>query len=171
MKSNNIIMGVLVAVIAVMGVAFAAFSTTLEINGSATIDSNWDIEFVPGTCSDVSKDAAAPSSGTVKLKDGSTTTVEVKASLSSPGDSLECSVTVNNKGSLAAVRESWALTTALSDATNYEVTLDASGNDTLAPTNGTETLTMLIKYKDVDVKPTGTATFTATAVYKQAGVQ
>ena len=43
MKTNNIVMGVLVAVIAVMGVAFAAFSTTLNINGTATISSSWKV--------------------------------------------------------------------------------------------------------------------------------
>lgn len=167
MKTNNIIMGVLVAVIAVMGVAFAAFSTTLTISGTAEIDSNWNITFTAGTCTPVSKDAAAPSSGTVSV---SGTTATVTANMSSPGDTLACTVIVNNAGSLAAVRESWQMTEAVSNATAYTVTADAATNETLAPTTGTETLTINVTYKDVTAKPTGSATFKAVAVYKQAGV-
>ena len=167
MKTNNIIMGVLVAVIAVMGVAFAAFSTTLEINGSATIDSNWNITFTAGTCTAVNKDAAAPSSGTVSV---SGTTATVTANMMSPGDTLACTVIVNNEGSLAAVRDTWAITSAVSNTDAYEVTATAPTAATLAAETGTETLTINITYKDVTAKPTGSATFTGTATYKQAGV-
>lgn len=167
MKSNNIIMGVLVAVIAVMGVAFAAFSTTLTINGSATIDSNWNITFTAGTCTAVSKDANAESNGTVSV---SGTTATVTANMMSPGDTLACTVIVNNEGSLAAVRDSWAITKAVTNSDAYEVTATAPTVATLAAGTGTETLTINVTYKDVTAKPTGSATFTGTATYKQAGV-
>lgn len=167
MKSNNIIMGVLVAVIAVMGVAFAAFSTTLTINGSATIDSNWNITFTAGTCTAVSKDAKAESNGTVSV---SGTTATVVANMMSPGDTLACTVIVNNEGSLAAVRDSWSITKAVTNSDAYEVTATAPTAATLAAGTGTETLTINVTYKDVTAKPTGSATFTGTATYKQAGV-
>ena len=167
MKTNNIIMGVLVAVIAVMGVAFAAFSTTLTINGTAEISSNWNITFTAGTCTPVSKDAGAPSSGTVYV---SGTTATVTANMSSPGDTLACTVIVNNAGSLAAVRDSWAITTAVSNSDAYEVTATAPTAATLAAGSGTETLTINVTYKNVTTKPSGSATFTGTATYKQAGV-
>ena len=166
MKSNNIIMGVLVAVIAVMGVAFAAFSTTLEINGTATIDSNWNVTFTAGTCTATSKDGNNPSSGTISVNGNSAT---VTANMMSPGDVLECPVTVNNEGSLAAIRESWSIT-AGADTTNYTVTAVSETAAALAPETGSEVLKVRVTYKDVTVKPTGSASFTAVAVYKQAGV-
>lgn len=172
-KSNNIIMGVLVAVVAVMGVAFAAFSTTLNINGTATISSTWNVAFVAGTCTNTTqKDPVSKSSGTVTV---SGTTATIVASMASPGDVLTCTITTQNQGTLAAIRESWAanaLSTA--DATNYTVTATAPTAATLAAKNGStvasETLTVTIAYKDVTTKPTAAATFKATATYKQAGL-
>jgi len=173
MKSNNIIMGVLVAVIAVMGVAFAAFSTTLNINGTATISSEWNVSFEAGTCSNTTqKDSGKASTGTVSV---SGTTATVVANMASPGDVLTCTVKAKNNGTLAAIRDSWEITQAVSDSTSYTVAVSAPTATTLAAKNGStiasETLTMTITYKSsVTAKPTSAATFKAVATYKQAGV-
>jgi len=155
MKSNNIIMGVLVAVVAVMGVAFAAFSTTLTINGSASIDSSWAIEFTANGCEAVSKDANIPASGTIVMQgDTAVMTVDMKY----PGDSVTCKVIARNAGSLAAKRTSWALTAegAISDP-SYTVSVGGDAASVLN-TNDTEDLTITVVYKgDVTEKPTGTA--------------
>ena len=104
MKTNNIVMGVLVAVIAVMGVAFAAFSTTLNINGTATISSSWKVTFTAGTCTNTTqKDSGKASTGTVSVNG---TTATVVANMASPGDVLTCTVIAKNEGSLAAIRDS-----------------------------------------------------------------
>ena len=172
MKTNNIIMGALVAVIAVMGVAFAAFSTSLTINGTANISSNWAITFTAGNCTATNKDAGAPSSGTVGIEaDG--VTAKVNVTMMSPGDVVSCTITARNAGSLSATRQSWALTAdgAVTNADAYQVNLTASDDDgVLAPTES-ETLTVTVTYNDVTEKPASTATFKAQAIYKQTGVQ
>lgn len=166
MKSNNIIIGVLVAVVALMGVAFAAFSTTLTINGSASINSSWSITYTADGCTTVSKDQNIKSSGTIRM-DGDTAimTVDMKY----PGDTVTCNVIATNAGSLAAKRTSWALTAtgAITDP-SYEVTL---GGDTAAVLNqgDDENLSITVTYKrDVETTPSGTAKFEAQAVYEQA---
>lgn len=176
MKTNNIIVGVLVAVVAVMGVAFAAFSTTLTINGTATISSNWKIEYTAGNCTITdsayvsSTDQTKISRGTVSV-DGSGL-VTVTTHMVSPGDELTCNITVTNKSTgLNAIRSQWRITTAVSNATAYtvNVTSDPATAAALAP-NGSETLSVVVKYNDIenDDKPTADATFHAQAVYEQA---
>ena len=41
--SKNLVIGMLCAVLCIMAVAYAAFTTTLNINGSANISSNWSV--------------------------------------------------------------------------------------------------------------------------------
>ena len=43
-RKNNIIIGSLLAIVFVMAVGYAAFATNLNISGSSSISSNWDIE-------------------------------------------------------------------------------------------------------------------------------
>lgn len=165
MKSNNIIIGTLVAIVAVMGVAFAAFSTTLNINGTATISSTWNVTFTAGTCSPtIFKDAAAKSSGTVSL---SGTTATITANMSSPGDQIICTITANNEGTLAAIRTSWSITSAVTNADAYTVEAVQGTPTALAAGTGTETLSVRITYKDVTTKPIAAATFKAVATYAQ----
>ena len=49
MKKNNIIITFLIAIVCIMAITYAAFSTTLNINGTANIDSNWDIKITDVT--------------------------------------------------------------------------------------------------------------------------
>lgn len=169
MKSNNIIMGVLVAVIAVMGVAFAAFSTTLTVNGTASISSTWNVTFAQGTCSNtIQKDSGKASTGTVSV---SGTTATITANMASPGDVLTCTIIAKNEGTLAAIRTSWSITNAVSDSTSYKVEATAPTAATLAAKSGStvasETLTVKITYNNVTAKPSTSATFKAVATYEQ----
>ena len=43
-KKRNLIIGSLLAVLVVMTVGYAAFSTQLKITGNASITSNWDVQ-------------------------------------------------------------------------------------------------------------------------------
>jgi len=169
MKTNNIIMGALVAVIAVMGVAFAAFSTTLTINGTASIDSNWSITFSEGSCTVTSKDSNIPATATISVTDATAATATMTVNMKYPGDSATCTVIARNAGDLAAKRTSWALTAdgAISDE-SYTVSVSADTNNVLN-TGDTETLKITVTYKDtVTERPTTKATFKAQAVYEQA---
>ena len=44
-KNKNILIGTLLAVVFVMAVGYAAFAQQLTINGTATINSSWDVHF------------------------------------------------------------------------------------------------------------------------------
>ena len=44
-KHKNILIGTLLAVVFVMAVGYAAFAQQLQINGTATINSTWDVHF------------------------------------------------------------------------------------------------------------------------------
>ncbi len=168
---NRIIIGALIAVIVLMGVVFAAFSSSLKVNGTATIASEWKITYTAGTCTATSKDTKAPSSGTVVM-DGAT--ANITANMSSPGDILNCTITVKNEGTLPAKRSSFSVTTPLTKEDNYTVAVSPSGEgEVLAAKAGdtvkSETLTVTITYKAaVTTKPTANETFKATATYVQA---
>lgn len=178
-KSNNIIMGILVAVVAVMGVAFAAFSTTLNINGTATISSTWDVKFVAGTCTQtIQKDPSLKSTGTVTIPTG-TTTATIVANMASPGDEISCTITVQNQGTLAAKRTGISFngdghTIANGDSNfTWTVTPTAQEGTVLAAKNGStvasETITIKIMYSnEVTSKPTSSSTFKLIATYAQA---
>ena len=180
--SKNIVIGLLCTVLCIMAVAYAAFSTQLTVNGTASIQSNWSIEFEAGNngnCTAVSLDAGAPSSGTVTVNG---TTATVTALMSSPGDSLECTIIAKNTGSLPAIRKSWLMTNrngsdwndsgALLDG--FSASANATTNEVLAPGTGTETLTVNINYSPEVGEETGyptkpeQVTFTLTAIYEQA---
>ncbi len=169
-NNNNIIMIALVVIALVMGIAYAAFATTLNINGTAEIKSTWDIRFEAGTCTPtVTKDSGKASSGTISVQG---TTATVTASMASPGDKLSCTVTAKNYGTLAAKRTSWTVTsptqffnvTATPATTGTVTPLAAKAGDTIA----SETLTITIEYlSTVTTQPTQ-QTFTGVATYAQA---
>ena len=111
-----IIVALVVAIIS-LGVAFAAFSTTLNINGTATVQaSSWAIYFIPNTTNtaqpststaisstDINKSNFAgftntvTASGTVEA-----TTVTWNASFKTPGDKVVYTIHVRNNGSYNA---------------------------------------------------------------------
>lgn len=182
MKKNNITTIILVIAVVFMAVAFAAFATTLNINGTATISSDWNVSFVAGTCTNTTqKDSAKASTGTVSVNG---TTATVVADMASPGDVLECTVTSQNLGSLPAKRNTWELTSTPSvmvknasgeDISAYSVSITPTTNPgtVLAAKNGStiasETLTMTITFNaNAATAPTNSATFGATATYVQA---
>lgn len=180
MKTNNIIVGVLVAVVAVMGVAFAAFSTTLTIDGTATISSSWEITYEAGTCEVTDSKYVSSTTenqftrGTISVTDAGLVTVV--ANMVSPGDELTCSFTVTNSSEgLNAIRHTWAMVNTVSDTTAYTVNVKADPETAAALTPGdSETLSVVVKYNDIqnEDKPeageAGKATFTAQASYIQA---
>ena len=103
-----VIAALVVAVIS-LGVAFAAFSTTLNINGTATVTAaTWDIHFTgdsTGATTTTTVDANT-TTGTVQ-NDSSTTALTSTdftwgAILKSPGDSITYKFYVTNQGNFDA---------------------------------------------------------------------
>ncbi len=170
-KKRNIIMGSLCAVLLLMVVGYAAFSTALNINGTSSISSNWDIKITSIT--EGTKTGAATTtvdeSGNKKISGVGTLTASVEADLVSPGDSIEYDITVTNAGSLNAKLEKITL----SESNNPAIKFETSGlteGDTLTANGGTATLKLKITYdSNVTTQPENTkGTISVTLDYVQA---
>ena len=96
MKTKTLFIGGLCGVIFIMAIAYAAFATQLNINGTADITSKWDVQITGIEMA--SRVGLAESTST----SFNATTASFESSLLSPGDSVTYNVTVENKGTLNA---------------------------------------------------------------------
>lgn len=99
---KNILIGALLFTILVMAVGYAAFATTLNINGTATIAGSWDVE-ITGITSDTTH------GGTDKIGTPSftPTVATFDVEFAKPGDYAIYTVTVENKGTIDAKLDSF----------------------------------------------------------------
>lgn len=161
---KNIIISFLVAIVCIMAIAYAAFSQTLNINGTATIDSNWNIKITDVTTKNVIGDASKAFEPVV-----SDTAVTFKTNLVSPGDSMTYEVTISNEGTVDAKVESIEMT----DSKNPAIIFQTSGineND-LLEAGQTQTYNVIVSYSDsVTSQPKElTGTLTVKLNYVQNG--
>lgn len=113
-KHKNALIGALLAVVFVMAVGYAAFAQLLTINGTATIDSNWDVHFDPN------QNTASPTmgaGGTVQptgtiAYTSNNTVATLTANLKQPGDEVSFTLKPSNYGSLNAKAEAQPVITA-----------------------------------------------------------
>ena len=141
MKIKKIIIGVLCLVVCIMAVGFAAFSTTLNINGTASIESNWSIEFT--SIQEVSKSSGVTINN-APTASGTTATFDVD--LEKPGDAIEYQITVWNQGTLDAIISDINASETGSDAIKFEISNIKVG-DKLAKKTST-TFNIKISYDD-----------------------
>ena len=160
MKKNNIIVITLIVIICIMAISYAAFSTKLNINGSANITSDWDIKSTGVTTKNILGDATKAFEPVV-----SETSVTFKTNLFSPGDSMTYEVTIANEGTIDAKVDSIEMTESKNPAiifsTNgineddvleagakqtYEVTVAYNSNVTSQPEELSGTLTVKLNY-------------------------
>lgn len=139
MKEKGILVAMLCTVVIVMAVAFAAFSSNLKVNGTASIDSTWNVAFDAdnSSCSDGSSIAVS----------GTTATLAV--SLETPGDEVTCTIGVKNTGSLDAKLASITSTPTGTAPITFTVTPSTSDLTTrpvLAKQTGTESITVKVSY-------------------------
>ena len=114
-KKKSILIGGLLAVVVLMGIAYAAFASNLTITGAGSVSSNWCIGFDSTRTSDYQATAGI-SGGTVPTGSMSfsgdscagnyKTTASLNASFKQPGDKVEYTLTIGNKGTLPAAIES-----------------------------------------------------------------
>ena len=102
MKKQNIaIIGVIAFVLAV-AVGYALFSQTLTINGTATANGSFDVQFTKvGTPTSVGYTKSTDTDLASISNDGKTLTITVNK-LDYPGAYVEIPVTIENKGSIPA---------------------------------------------------------------------
>ena len=158
---NYIIIG-LCMILVIMGVGYAAFATQLKINGTANIDSNWNVRItnIQSTVqSGSASDAVTPSY--------TDTTATFKTNLVSPGDSMKYDITVSNEGSIDAVLESVEVNTGENEAITFETSGIENGDKLEA--SQTDILTVIVSYNSsITSQPENTnSTITVTLNYKQ----
>ena len=97
-KGRNIVIGALLAAIAIMAVGYAALSQSLTINGTASISSTWDVQIISiseGTPENGASNASSPT------HDGTSATFSTN--LTVPGSKMTYEITVKNSGNLNAM--------------------------------------------------------------------
>ena len=166
MKKKNIVLIVLVLLIVGVAVAYAAFSQKLTINGTAKIDSSWDVEITGITLDDTSVGATNETEPTF-----TNTTATFNVKLAKPGDTAVYKVTVENKGKVDAKLNSVTDLTSVNETQPTEITytIDASANDTLASgENKVYTVTVTWDASSTAVPTTTSKTATIELNYVQA---
>ena len=144
-KHKTALIGGLLAVVVVMAVGYAAFSQALIINGSASIDSNWQIRII---------DIAASTTGS-----GVNSGVEVgsdylsasfNASLTSPGDTVTYTITVENQGTINAKLSSYNWNSDTVSDTNEPIYFEVNGLSVDSVLNAQErtTFTVIVHYNN-----------------------
>ena len=163
-KKKNLLIGGLLAVVLLLAVGYAAFATNLNINGTSSIDSRWDVHIKDNGVSVKSSTMAT----NVNAQKDSQLTASFECNLTDPGVStISYDVIVENSGTFGAKLSSITLTgtTAYIDATTEGIEV----GDVIAA-GGEDTLTVTVSYKNVSTVPTGedaTANITVTLNYIQ----
>lgn len=182
-KSKNILIGVLLAVVLVMAVGYAAFAQQLTINGSAKITSNWDVHMTQtGASATPNYTSDTVTGGTVNVEEGGLK-ANFSATLISPGDKVTFVVPIENKGTLDAVLDDITLSSdtpgmdiqglvATSQDGNIKYTVTSPGSSTLVKETGKAQVTVVAEFVD-KVAGQGsaqnvTANLTVTMNYVQA---
>ena len=162
---KNYTFGVLVALLLVVAVGYAAFSSDLVIEGTAKGTGNWDVKFIGVEMSDTNHGTATVNA------DGDVVTVN--AQLGFPGDGCTVTANIKNGGSIPAKLTAFTLTDK-SGATysneNVEVTIPtiaADGSEVIAA-GATCPVTFAIKWKTASEAATVDADFKISFTYEQS---
>lgn len=147
MKKKYIIF-FLVGIFSVMAIAFAAFSTTLNITGTASIDSNWKIK-INNVVTEVVKGKAKNESTPIVTD----TSVTFKTLLYIPSDSIKYKVTVVNEGSIDAKLDSIEMTDSKNPAIKFDLT-NINENSVLKAGDSTDFNVIVTYNEDVETQPT-----------------
>ena len=160
-RSKRTVIIALCIAIFMMAVGFAAFSTTITIDGTANVTSDWNVVFT--NIAVISKTDGATS----KSANASGTTATFDVGLISPGDNIVYEITVENQGTLDAIIENIEAFASVNPAIDFEISNIKIG-DTLAKQKNT-TFNVTISYdKDVTSQPSNVSnTLTVDITYVQ----
>ena len=172
-KRTYLIIG-LCAVLVVMVVGFAAFSSQLQINGTSNISSNWDVQITNITRFASSGSGVSDVSGSPSYDNSNGLTATFNTNLTSPGDYAIYKIKIENLGSLNAKLSKITLNADSSDDITYYVNKNQNNssitdtdrligeNDVLKPTGDSSNLDegyvyVTVKYNNYDGQssPTG----------------
>ena len=137
-RKNKIIIASLLAVVLIMGIGYAAFSSKLNINGTGSVSGNWDIK--------ITNMKSIPTGGAYNIKDPiwEDLTASFFVGLTSPGDSMVYEIEVTNSGNINAKLEDLKVNMGNNKAITYDINgLDIG--DTLEA-NSTITFNLIISF-------------------------
>ena len=164
-RQRSIVLGVLGAIMLLMVVGYAAFSTQLNINGTSNISSNWDIR-ITNITSDLHGGATNATEPTYDNENG--LTASFSTNLVSPGDYAEYTVTVRNNGDIDATLTDIEI----SDSNNPAIIFETSGlseGDNLLKQTEDELIVKVSYSESVTSQPeTTTSNIEVTLTYEQA---
>ena len=177
-RTKALVVVVLLIVVAGLTVAFAALSTTLNINGTAYLDAaKWGIRFE--NLSSPTKIGSATTTGTAKIEETKSAEITgINVSLSTPGDKVAYTVDLVNKGTINAKIDNIEKTVLTEEQQRYltfKVT-DKNGKeisqDDILSAGETRNLTITIEFiKDLTKEDLPKQTSTISLSYKLNFVQ
>ena len=141
MKKKYLIITFVIAIVCIVSIGYAAFTSQLNITGTSTITSSWDIEITSVTVKSVVGNASKEIEPVV-----SGTSATFKTNLEWPGDSMTYEVTVTNNGSVDAKVGSIEMT----DSSNPAIIFSTNGinqND-LLESKESQTFDVTVAYSD-----------------------
>ena len=146
-RKESMVVLLLVAVIALMTVGFAAYTRTLNINGTVTAKgSPWSVHFVhSGAATDIVETTGSVAASAKSVND---TDFTFTATLEKPGDFYEATVNVVNDGTINAVLKKITMST-LDTAQAKYLTYTVTYNGT-AYTTTTDNLSVALNATDPD---------------------
>ena len=177
-RTKALVVVVLLIVVAGLTIAFAAISTTLNINGTAYLDAaKWGIRFE--NLSSPTKIGSVTTTGTAKIEETKAAEITgINVSLSIPGDKVTYTVDLVNKGTINAKIDNIEKTVLTSEQQRY-LTFKVTDKDGREVSEGdilsageTRNLTITIEFiKDLTKEDLPTSTSTISLSYKLNFVQ
>ena len=137
-KRNKIIIFILIGIVCMMGVGYAAFQTQLDIKGNTEISSEWNIKIISAEVSDTG------GSGENVKNTYTDLTANLEANLYSKGDYVEYNVIVENAGTFDAKLDTLGITNSNNEAVKITSTGLVKGQSLYK--GETATLTVRIEY-------------------------
>ena len=163
-KSHAII--VLIVLLLALAIGYAAFSSTLTINGTAEGTGTWDIHFASATLKNA-EGGVDSSHGTASITKGTVDndTITANIELAYPGDGVILEAVVENGGNTPAKLTGFDIQGADED---LEITQAAPAVDEVLPAGGRCTAQFAVKWKTDSTKTQlEQKTFTITYEYEQ----
>lgn len=112
-RTKNILLIVLLVAVLTLSISYAFLSQTLTItNMTATVKGGgWNVKFTSATCSGngLVDNVVSFNQGLVTYNNAVDLLENMSADFHAPGDSVDCEITVTNKGSIDAVLTSFTL--------------------------------------------------------------
>ena len=162
-QRNYIILG-LCSILLVMAAGYAAFRSQLTINGTSNISSEWKV-----LITDIQSSVLNGTPENSEEPSHTDTTATFKTNLVSPGDSMQYTVTVENRGSIDAVLKTLSKTDSNNQAIIFEITGIEQGDTLKAHESTTFNVTVTYNPEITNQPDNITSDLTITLDYVQAG--